>query len=123
MIASRIPDPDARLSAGWAPPTEPPMPTVQLFARNAGPLGEHELVLSPGATAQDVSSALVLVPPDAALVEFGGDIDLFVIFREIPRPRSGRERHTGEPAMGEAAKREPAREDESGEAPAAADAR
>ncbi|MGF7233421.1 MAG: hypothetical protein ACQSGP_00465 [Frankia sp.] len=111
MIASRTPDPEATLSAGWAPTTEPPIPTVQLFARNAGPLGEHELVLAPGATAQDVSSALVLIPPDAALVEFGGDIDLSLVFREIPRPRSGRN-------LGAAERREGAK----GEVPVTADA-
>lgn len=89
MIASRTPDPERPPTVSWAPPTDPPMPSVQLFARNGGPLGEHELVLAPGASASDVSSALVLIPHDAVLVEFGGDIDLALVFREVPRPRGG----------------------------------
>lgn len=109
MIANHPPDPEATLSAGWAPSTEPPIPTVQLFARNAGPLGEHELILAPGATAQDLSSALVLIPPDSALIEFGGDIDLSLVFREIPRP-------------GTARKPGPSERRVQGEVPAAADA-
>lgn len=67
---------------------DPPAPAVRLSALNRGPLAEHELILALGASAQDVSSALVLVPPSATLVEFGGDIDLSLIFREVPRPRA-----------------------------------
>ncbi|WP_230203073.1 hypothetical protein [Parafrankia discariae] len=47
---------------------------------------EHELVLAPGATAADLTSAMILVPPAAALVSHHGDVDLSLIFREVPRP-------------------------------------
>jgi uncharacterized repeat protein (TIGR03917 family) len=106
MIASRVPDPDdppgvdttdsgglpdsvaASTSAAGETSLDPPTPTVRLFALNRGPLAEHELIVAFGASAQDVSSALVLVPPSATLVEFGGDIDVSLIFREVPRPRA-----------------------------------
>jgi uncharacterized repeat protein (TIGR03917 family) len=87
MIVTRASDSDAAPNLVGVPPTEPPTPAVQLFALNRGPLVEHELIVAPGASAGDVSCALVLVPVDAALVEFGGDIDLTMVFREIPRAR------------------------------------
>ncbi|MCK9904059.1 hypothetical protein CC117_07425 [Parafrankia colletiae] len=73
--------PEPRPVSGGPPPSLAEVVTVR-----AGLMVEHELVLSPGATAADLTSAMILVPPTAALVSHHGDVDLSLVFREVPRP-------------------------------------
>uniref|UniRef100_UPI0035ABC5D6 hypothetical protein n=1 Tax=Frankia sp. CiP3 TaxID=2880971 RepID=UPI0035ABC5D6 len=48
------------------------------------PLVDHELIVTAGAAASDVSSVLVTVPADAIFVDHYGDVDLMMVFREVP---------------------------------------
>ncbi len=52
----------------------------------------HKLIVTAGAIASDVSSALVTVPADAIFVDHYSDVDLMMVFREAPA--------TGRPARG-----------------------
>ncbi|WP_255355956.1 hypothetical protein [Frankia sp. CpI1-P] len=45
----------------------------------------HELVLAPGATAADLTTAMILVPPTACLVSHHGDVDVSLVFQEVSR--------------------------------------
>jgi len=68
-----------------------PRPLADIITVRQGPLVEHELVLTMGASAADVTQAMILMPPDASLISFHGDVDLSLVFREIPRPRASQE--------------------------------
>jgi uncharacterized repeat protein (TIGR03917 family) len=59
-----------------------PTPLAEVVTVRHGLLVEHELILLSGATAADLTSAMILVPPQAALVSFHGDVDLSLIFHE-----------------------------------------
>ncbi|OAA27024.1 hypothetical protein UG55_101038 [Frankia sp. EI5c] len=72
--------PEPRPVSGGPPPSLAEVVTVR-----AGLVVEHELILAPGATAADLTSAMILVPPTAALVSHHGDVDLSLVFREVPR--------------------------------------
>ncbi|WP_239404784.1 hypothetical protein [Frankia sp. Cj3] len=48
------------------------------------PLVDHELIVTAGAVASDVSSVLATVPADAVFVDHYGDVDLMLVFREVP---------------------------------------
>ncbi|WP_131749111.1 hypothetical protein [Frankia sp. Cppng1_Ct_nod] len=65
-------------------PSATPAPLAELVTIRHGLLVEHEVVLAAGATASDLTSAMILVPPRAALVSFHGDVDLSLVFREVP---------------------------------------
>jgi uncharacterized repeat protein (TIGR03917 family) len=47
---------------------------------------EHQLLISPGATAADVTAAMILMPPAAALVGHRGAGDVALVFREPAGP-------------------------------------
>jgi uncharacterized repeat protein (TIGR03917 family) len=55
----------------------------------------HELSLSPGATAADVTAAMILMPPAAALV---GQARISLTFRELARSGAGAAGWTGDVA-------------------------
>ncbi|WP_322752947.1 MULTISPECIES: hypothetical protein [unclassified Frankia] len=65
-------------------PGAAPTPLAEVVTVRHGLLVEHELVLAAGATAADLTSAMIVVPPRAALVNFHGDVDLSLVFREVP---------------------------------------
>ncbi|AEH11547.1 MULTISPECIES: hypothetical protein [Protofrankia] len=65
-------------------PAAAPASLAEVVTVRHGPLVDHELVLSTGATASDLTSAMIMVPPQAALVSFHGDVDLSLVFRERP---------------------------------------
>ncbi len=69
-------------------PAPTPASLAEVVTVRHGPLVDHELVLATGATASDLTSAMIMVPPQAALVSFHGDVDLSLIFRETPRGRN-----------------------------------
>lgn len=71
--------PEPRPVSGGPPPSLAAIVTAQ-----DGLTVEYELVLAPGATAADVTSAMILVPPTAALVSRPGDADLSIVFRDVP---------------------------------------
>ncbi len=48
------------------------------------PFMDHELIVTAGAAASDVTSVLVTVPADAVFVDHYGDVDLMLVFREAP---------------------------------------
>lgn len=54
-----------------------------------GNLVEHQLLISPGATAADVTAAMILMPPAAALMGHRGTGDVALVFREPVRPAAG----------------------------------
>ncbi|THJ76356.1 hypothetical protein [Candidatus Frankia alpina] len=60
----------------------------------------HELVLAPGATATDLTTAMILVPPTACLVSHHGDVDVSLVFQEVTRPFPGGEEGRAEPGAG-----------------------
>jgi len=51
-----------------------------------GNVVEHRLLISPGATAADVTAAMILMPPAAALVGHRGAGDVALVFREPVGP-------------------------------------
>jgi uncharacterized repeat protein (TIGR03917 family) len=52
----------------------------------AGEAVEHQVLLSPGVTAADVTAAMILMPPAAALIGHRGDEDVTLVFREADGP-------------------------------------
>jgi uncharacterized repeat protein (TIGR03917 family) len=71
--------PEPRPVSGGRPPSLAEVVTVR-----EGQLVEHELVLTPGATAADVTATMILVPPTAAFVDHHGDVEVSLVFREVP---------------------------------------
>ncbi|WP_322777886.1 hypothetical protein [Frankia sp. Cas4] len=67
---------------GHEPSGLPELATVSRVERP--PLVDHELCVSPGAVASDVSSALVTMPADAVFVDHYGDVEVTLVFREVP---------------------------------------
>lgn len=65
-------------------PNGAPTPLAAIVTVHDGLLTEHELVLSAGATAADLTTAMISVPPSAALIGHHGGRDLSLIFREVP---------------------------------------
>ncbi|WP_239331602.1 hypothetical protein [Frankia sp. CiP3] len=65
-------------------PNTTPTSLAEVVTVQHGPVVEHELVLAAGATAADLTAAMILVPAQAALISFHGDVDLSLIFREMP---------------------------------------
>jgi uncharacterized repeat protein (TIGR03917 family) len=61
-----------------------PTPLAAVVTVRDGLLVEHELVLNAGATAADLTTAMISVPPSAALVGHRGDLQFSLIFREVP---------------------------------------
>jgi uncharacterized repeat protein (TIGR03917 family) len=61
-----------------------PPSLAEIVTVRDGLLVEHELVLSPGATAADVTATMILVPPTATLVDHHGDVEVSLVFREVP---------------------------------------
>jgi len=51
-----------------------------------GDLVEHTLRLSPGVTAAEVTAAMIVMPPAAALMGHRGGGDVTLVFREPTRP-------------------------------------
>ncbi|MBX6389663.1 MAG: hypothetical protein IRZ08_11820 [Frankia sp.] len=106
------PEPTPKPRSGDAPCIEPDLgpqpgrlaelpPSLAEVIRVRGEDGSeaHELVLSPGATAAAVTSAMVLMPPAAELVGHHGDVDLALVFREPDSPPAGHPAAApGEPA-------------------------
>ncbi|WP_250284420.1 MULTISPECIES: hypothetical protein [unclassified Frankia] len=80
-------------------PAPTPASLAEVVTVRRGPLVDHELVLTTGATASDVTSAMILVPPQAALVSFHGDVDLSLVFRETPRGRGDGPDDLARPSM------------------------
>ncbi|CUU58442.1 hypothetical protein Ga0074812_11976 [Parafrankia irregularis] len=76
--------PEPRPVSGGPPPSLAEVVTVR-----SGLNVEHELILAPGATAADLTSAMILVPPNASLVSHHGDVDLSLVFREPRHPGHG----------------------------------
>jgi len=72
--------PEPRPVTGGHPPSLAEVVTV-----HDGPIVRHELVLAPGATAADLTTAMILVPPTASLVSHHGDVDVSLVFRETNR--------------------------------------
>lgn len=68
----------------------PPPSLAEVVTIHDGLLVQHELVLAPGATAADLTTAMILVPPTAALVSHHGDVDVSLVFREVPRENRAR---------------------------------
>jgi uncharacterized repeat protein (TIGR03917 family) len=62
-----------------------PAPLANVTTIRRGLLVEHELILSPGATAADIAAAMIRVPPTAGLVGMHGETRITMIFREVPR--------------------------------------
>jgi uncharacterized repeat protein (TIGR03917 family) len=71
--------PEPHPITGGLPPSLAEVVTVR-----DGLLVEHELVLTPGATAADVTATMILVPPTATLVDHHGDVEVSLVFREAP---------------------------------------
>lgn len=61
-----------------------PAPLAAVVTISDGLLVEHELVLTAGATAADLTTAMISVPPSAALVRHHDNRKLSLIFREVP---------------------------------------
>ncbi|MCM3886338.1 hypothetical protein [Frankia sp. R82] len=72
--------PEPRPGFGGRPPSLAEMVTV-----HDGPAVRHELTLAPGATAADLTTAMILIPPAASLISHHGDVDVSLVFREVPR--------------------------------------
>ncbi len=72
--------PEPRPVTGGRPPSLAEVVTV-----HDGQRVRHELILAPGATAADLTTAMILVPPTASLVSHHGDVDVALVFREVPR--------------------------------------
>ncbi|WP_163549211.1 hypothetical protein [Candidatus Frankia nodulisporulans] len=72
--------PEPRPGFGGRPPKLAEVVTV-----DDGPAVRHELTLAPGATAADLTTAMILVPPAASLISHHGDVDVSLVFREPPR--------------------------------------
>ncbi|ETA02571.1 hypothetical protein CcI156_01590 [Frankia sp. CcI156] len=62
-----------------------PRSLAEVVTVNDGLLVQHELLLAPGATAADLTTAMILVPPTAALVSHHGDVDVSLVFQEVSR--------------------------------------
>jgi uncharacterized repeat protein (TIGR03917 family) len=62
-----------------------PAPLADVTTVRHGLLVEHELILSPGATAADIAAAMIRVPPTAGLVDVHGEVRVSMVFREVPR--------------------------------------
>ena len=69
--------PEPRPVSGGLPPSLAEIVTVR-----DGAHVQHELVLTPGATAADVTSVMILLPPTATLVSHHGDVDVSLVFQE-----------------------------------------
>jgi len=67
--------------------TRLPAPLARVTTVRHGLLVEHELRLSPGATAGDIAAAMIRVPPTAGLVDIHGEVRVSMVFREVPRDR------------------------------------
>ena len=61
-----------------------PTPLAAVATVRNGLLVEHELVVTVGATAADLTTAMISVPPSAALVRHHDNRKLSLIFREVP---------------------------------------
>ncbi len=61
-----------------------PGPLADVVTIRQSTLVEHELVLTPGATAADVTTAMIMIPPGAALVGHRRGADVSLLFRESP---------------------------------------
>ncbi|SNQ50640.1 conserved hypothetical protein [Frankia canadensis] len=72
--------PEPRPVTGGRPPS-----LAEVVMVHDGPVVRHELVLAPGATAADLTTAMILVPPTACLVSHHGDVDVSLVFRETGR--------------------------------------
>jgi uncharacterized repeat protein (TIGR03917 family) len=93
---------DTAIDAGdLAPQPRPlgglPRSLAEIVTVRQGGSIEHELVLAPGATAADVTAAMILMPPAAALVGHHGDVEVSLVFREsrVPAAASTSARATG----------------------------
>ena len=49
-------------------------------------VADHELTVVPGATAAELAARLLAVPAGAVFTEHYGDVDLTVVFRQLPPP-------------------------------------
>ena len=47
---------------------------------------DHELTVAPGATAAELAARLLAVPAGAVFTDHYGDVDLTVVFRQLPPP-------------------------------------
>ncbi|ONH24289.1 hypothetical protein [Pseudofrankia asymbiotica] len=65
---------------------ELPRSLAEVTSADDGNVVEHRLLLSPGATAAEVTAAMVLMPPATALVSHHAGADILLVFREPTRP-------------------------------------
>lgn len=59
-----------------------PEPLVELTLSRRDDVTEHELNLSSSARRPEVANALVLIPANAELVDWYGDANITLVFRE-----------------------------------------
>src|SRR5262245_48477897 len=67
---------------------ELPRSLAEVVTAHDGDLVQHRLRLSPGATAAEITAAMILMPPAAALVGDHGDAGVSLVFREPARASS-----------------------------------
>jgi len=71
------------------PLTELPRSLAEVATAYDGSTTEYELILAPGATAADITAAMILMPPAAALVQHRGDAMVSLVFEESARSPGG----------------------------------
>ncbi|OHV32953.1 MULTISPECIES: hypothetical protein [Pseudofrankia] len=71
------------------PLAELPRSLAEVTSVHDGDVAEYRLLLSPGATAAEVTAAMVLMPPASALVSHRADADILLVFREPTHPSAG----------------------------------
>jgi uncharacterized repeat protein (TIGR03917 family) len=64
--------------------TSTPTPLAAVTTVHDGVLVEYEVALVDGATAADLTTAMISVPPSAALVRHQDSRKLSLVFRELP---------------------------------------
>jgi uncharacterized repeat protein (TIGR03917 family) len=89
--ATRRTHPGISLAPIGAPHTlpAPPAPLADVVTVCRSTVVEHELVLTSGATAEDVTTAMLTIPPGATLVGHRAGTDLSLLFREPPDGTAG----------------------------------
>ncbi|MDT3441731.1 MULTISPECIES: hypothetical protein [unclassified Pseudofrankia] len=65
---------------------ELPRSLAEVTSTDNGNVVEHRLLLSPGATAAEVTAAMVLMPPATALMSHHAGMEILLVFREPTRP-------------------------------------
>jgi uncharacterized repeat protein (TIGR03917 family) len=68
---------------------ELPRSLAAVTTAREGDLVAHQLLLAPGATAADVTAAMILLPPAAALVEHHANGEVTLVFQEPDRLPAG----------------------------------